>query len=330
MIAQVINTFGSEDVFQSSEVSKPFIKPGYVIIKVKASSVNPVDIKIRSGAYGHISPNFPAILHGDVSGIINEIGEGVTNFKVGDEVYGCAGGVKGEQGALSDYMLADACLIAKKPSSISMIEAATLPLVSITAWEGLVTKVNIKPGQKVLIHGGVGGVGRVATQLAAALGAEVYTTVSSAKKANLVLGVPQSNIINYKKEAVEDYVRRLTNGVGFDIVFDTVGGKNLETSMKALAQSGSLVTSQGNCTVNLATLHSKSANLHCILMLIPLLTNQKREEHGKILEEIAKLVEHGKMKPLLYPKYFKFSEISQAHHLLESGAAYGKVVLINE
>ena len=146
MISHVINEFGNPNVFQTQETPTPSVKPGYVLIEVKASSINPLDLKIRSGAYGHIAPSFPAILHGDVAGIITEIGEGVKDFKIGDEVFGCAGGVKGENGALSQYMLDDADLIAKKPVSLTMVQAATLPLVSITAWEALVDKVKIKRG----------------------------------------------------------------------------------------------------------------------------------------------------------------------------------------
>lgn len=326
MITQAITKFGDTTVFETMEIAKPAVKPGYVLIAVKASSVNPVDTKIRSGAYGHISPEFPAVLHGDVAGVIAEVGEGVEDFKVGDEVYGCAGGVKGESGALSEFMLADAHLIAKKPTSLSFEEAAALPLVSITAWEALVDKVNIQKGQTVLVHGGAGGVGHIAVQLAKALGADVYATVSSSEKAKLVPGLSANKIINYREEAVEEYVQRVTGGKGFDVVFDTVGGKNIEASCAAIALYGTVVTILAAGTVDLTPLHLKSGNLMAVMMLLPMLCHVKREHHGEILREIAKFVDEGKIKPLVYPTVFSFADVKDAHALVESGKGYGKVV----
>src|SRR5665213_1799094 len=141
MKAQVITQFGDPSVFVEKEVPKPSIQPGHVLIRVKATSVNPVDYKIRAGKALPIAPVLPAILHGDVAGVIEEVGEGVKGFKIGDEVFGCAGGVKGLGGALAEFMLADARLIAHKPTTLSMAEAAALPLVSITAWEALFEKI---------------------------------------------------------------------------------------------------------------------------------------------------------------------------------------------
>lgn len=330
MVTQVINEFGSPAVFETIEMPKPAVTSGHVVIEVKATSINPVDLKIRSGDYGHISPDFPAILHGDVAGVVAEVGAGVTEFQVGDEVYGCAGGVKGSQGALTDFMLADAKLLAKKPQSLSMAEAAALPLVAITAWEALVDKAQIKAGQKILIYGGTGGVGSFAVQLAEALGAEVYTTASSPEKAALVPGIAADHIINYREESVADFVARLTQGKGFEVVFDTVGGKNLETSMQALSLYGSLITIQAGATVDLTGLHLKAANLKCVLMLLPMLANINREAHGTILREVAKLVDAGKIKPLVYPEIFTFANVESAHDFAETGKGYGKIVLENK
>ena len=148
MQAIVIEHFGEPNVFEEADLSIPPVSPNHVLVKVAATSVNPVDLKIRQGAVADIAPDFPAVLHGDVAGVIEAVGEGVTNFKAGDEVYACAGGVKGTSGALAEYMLADADLVAHKPKSLSMAEAAALPLVSITAWNGLVDRVKIQSGQK--------------------------------------------------------------------------------------------------------------------------------------------------------------------------------------
>lgn len=162
MKGQLIKKFGDPSVFKLSEIAKPLLKTGHVLIKVCATSVNQIDCKIRSGIVSAIAPDFPAILHGDVAGIVEEVADDVKNFKTGEEIYGCAGGLKGSGGALAEFMLVDAKLIAKKPKSLSMLKSAALPLVSITAWEALFTKAKLKNQNKILIHGGVGGVGHVA------------------------------------------------------------------------------------------------------------------------------------------------------------------------
>ncbi|WP_392537720.1 zinc-dependent alcohol dehydrogenase family protein [Legionella sp. 227] len=327
MKAQAISSFGDSSVFKTIELPKPQIKPGYVLIRVVATSVNPVDCKVRSGKYGHISPPFPAILHSDVAGIIEEVGDDVTEFSVGDEVYGCAGGFLNESGALAEFMLADALLIAKKPKELSMVEAAALPLVAITAWEALFEKVKIKSGQKVLIHAGTGGVGHIAIQLAKWAGAEVYTTVSSSDKADIAKSLGVKETINYRIESVQDYVNRVTKGMGFDVVFDTVGGENLEKSLAAVAPYGNVASIQATSTHDLSHLHAKSASLHAVFMLLPLLHNKQRERHGNILKEIARLTDEGHLKPLIDPHLFYFENIDKAHALLESGKAVGKIVV---
>lgn len=327
MKAQVINQFGDSLVFESAEMTKPSIKPGYVLIRVKATSVNPIDYKLRAGKFPQITADFPAILHGDVAGVIEEVGSGVTEFKVGDEVYGCAGGLKGEGGALGEFMLADAKLIALKPKSLNMAEAAALPLVCITAWEGLFEKIKLSKGQKILVHGGTGGVGHVAIQLAKWAGAEVYTTVSSPEKAALAKSFGAIEAINYRQESVEAYVDRIMGGKGFDVVFDTIGGDNLDASLKAVALYGNVITIQAHTTHNLSSLYLKSANLHVVFMLLPLIYNMQRERHGEILKRVAKLVDDGALKPYIDPQQFTFEEVGKAHAHLESGKALGKVVI---
>lgn len=327
MWAQAIRKFGDSSVFETIDLPKPVVKPGYVLIRVVATSVNPVDLKIRSGKYPHIAPDFPAVLHGDIAGVIEEIGQGVTKFKVGDEVFGCAGGVKGENGALAEYMLADAQLLAKKPQSLSLPEAAALPLVSITAWEALFDKVNLSQGKTILVHAGTGGVGHVGIQLAKWAGATVFTTISSQNKADIVKKLGADDVINYREESVENYVNRLTLGKGFDVVFDTVGGENIDKSFAAVALNGNVVTIQANSTHDLSPLHRKSASFHAEFMLIPLLLNIYRDKHGEILNKIAKLVDDGLLKPLIDSHKFTFAETGKAHAFLESGEAIGKVVI---
>ena len=329
MKAQIIHQFGSPDVFTTTDIPTPELKPGHVLIEVKATSVNPIDCKIRSGAVANIAPDFPAILHGDVAGIIKEISADVTEFKIGDEVYGFAGGVKGRNGALADYMLADARLIAKKPNSFSFEQAAAMPVVAITCWNALCDKAKLQANQMVLIHGGVGGVGHIAVQLAKALGAKVYATVSSESDAELARSLGADVAINFKTSTAEEYTQEYTNGVGFDVVFDTVGGDNLKNSFIAAKTEGIVVTTAARTTQDLTLLHNKALTLSVVFVLLPLLTNQGCEHHGERLRKIAEFANAGKIKPLIDARVFNFDEVSQAHQLLESGQAKGKVVLVN-
>jgi NADPH2:quinone reductase len=327
MKVQAIAQFGDPSVFQTMDLPRPEIIPGHVLIRVAATSVNPVDFKLRRGAMPAIAPAFPAVLHGDVAGVIEEVGEGVTAFKPGDEVYACAGGFKGMGGALAEYMLADADLVALKPRSLTMKEAAALPLVAITAWESLINRAKIQPGQTVLIHAATGGVGHIGIQLAKWAGAKVFTTASNARKLAIARNIGADIAIDYRQQTVEDYVAEYTSGKGFDVVFDTVGKDNLDKSFAAAALNGTVVSISSRSTHDLSPLHAKGLSLHVVFMLIPLLHQIGRSQHGKILFNIAKLVDQGVIRPLLDPKLFSFSEVAAAHQYAESGQAVGKVTL---
>ncbi len=326
MKAHVITGFGGIDVLKIVDIPKPTIKSGHVLIKVTASSMNPLETRLRSGGPAW-APELPGILHGDVSGTIAEVGEGVTPFKQGDTVYGCVGGVKGVPGALADFVLADERLVARSPQSITLAESAVLPLVSITAWEALIDRAKIQKGQTVLIHAGTGGVGHIAIQLAKWAGATVYTTVSSAEKEDIAKKLGADYVINYKTTSVKEYVQECTSGKGFDVVFDTVGGDNLALSCQAAKTNGVVVTTNSRTTIELTPFHSKGLTIHVVFMLIPLLTSEGREAQGKILTQIGKLVDEGKIRPLIDLKSFTFDEIAQAHKYLESGKAVGKILL---
>ncbi|MBT3535105.1 MAG: alcohol dehydrogenase catalytic domain-containing protein, partial [Rhodospirillaceae bacterium] len=184
MKAMIIRAAGEPSVFEAAEIPVPEIKSNQVLVKVAATSVNPVDWKIRKLGLP-LGPDFPAVIQGDVAGVVEAVGGDVGDFAVGDEVYGCAGGVKGTGGALAEFMACDAEFLAPKPGNLSMAEAAALPLVCLTAWEGLVDGANVGWGQTVLVHAGVGGVGHVVMQIAIARGAKVYATVSGPEKAAL-------------------------------------------------------------------------------------------------------------------------------------------------
>lgn len=326
MKAMIINNYGNSDVFEQVEISKPSTKRGHVLVKIVATSVNTVDTMIRQmGQELPLSPPLPAVLGMDFAGIIEEVGDDVNGFSAGDEVYGCAGGLANLQGTLAEYMLADSKLIAHKPKTISMREAAALPLVGITAYEGLV-RAGVTKGQKVLVHGGSGGVGHVALQLANHFGADVYSTGGGEKQLKLIESLGAKGI-NYRSESVESYVERYTNGNGFDIVFDSVGGENMLNSFEAAALNGHVATTVSMLEIDLTLAHFKGLSLHVVFMLIPMLHNHKREQHGKILAELANIVDDGALKPVVDTTNFNLQEVGSAHDHLASSKAIGKVVV---
>ena len=327
MKAIVIKQFGEPNVFQTIDLPVPEVLGDRVLIRVAATSVNVVDYKIRSGAIADIAPDFPAILHGDVAGVVEAVGDEVDAFKVGDLVYACAGGVKGTSGALAQYMLADARLVALKPKSLTMAEAAALPLVSITAWEGLIDRAKVQSGQKVLIYGGTGGVGHIGVQLAKWSGAKVYALVSNEEKAAIARQLGADVTINYRQTPVAEFVAEHTDGEGFDVVFDTVGNDNLQNAFRAAKLNGTVVSLVSLSQQDLTLLHAKGLTLHLVYMLIPMLSGIGCSRHGEILSKLADLVDKGQVRPLLDPKSFTVAQVAAAHAYAESGQAAGKIVL---
>ena len=326
MKAMVLNQYGETSEFELTEVAQPDVKAGHVLVKVAATSVNTVDTMIRLvGSDLPLSPALPAILGMDFAGTVEAVGEGVTAYASGDEVYGCAGGLADLQGSLAEFMLADADLIAHKPKSMTMREAAALPLVAITAYEGL-ERAKIKAGQKVLVHGGTGGVGHVAVQLAKHFGADVYTTVSGDEQAAIVEGYG-ATAINYKNEQVANYVAKHTDGAGFDIVYDSVGGENMTNSFEAAALNGHVATTVSMVELDLTPAHFKGLSIHIVFMLIPMLYNHNRKQHSEFLTKIAAIADAGGLKSLVDEKTFSLEEVGQAYAHLSSGKAMGKVVV---
>ncbi|MGK7939830.1 MAG: zinc-dependent alcohol dehydrogenase family protein [Crocosphaera sp.] len=328
MKAMVIKSYGEDAEFELTEIEKPQVKLGHVLVKILASSVNTVDTMIRKmGKELPLSPETPAILGMDFAGTVEAVGEGVSTYSIGDEVYGCAGGLADLPGTLADYIVADANLIAHKPQTLSMLEAAALPLVAITAYEGL-TRAGIKQGQKVLVHGGSGGVGHVALQLAKHFGAEVYSTGGGDKQLALIEQLGGIGI-NYKTESVEQYVSKHTEGKGFDLVFDSVGGANMINSFEAAALNGQVASTVSMCELDLTLAHFKGLSLHVVFMLIPMLHNFKREQHGEILRSLTQIVDSGGLRPVLDEEQYSLEQALQAHTRLESRQAIGKVVVKN-
>lgn len=321
--AWIVETPGGE--FREVELVRPTPRPGEVLVRIAASGVNPLDTKIRAGKAEHARHPFPAVLGLDMAGTVVEVGSAVAAFKPGDEVYGMVGGVAGLQGTLAEFVSADADFLAHKPKNLSMREAAALPLSTITAWEGLVDRAAVQAGQRVLIHAGAGGVGHIAVQLAVAFSAQVFATVSPAKK-SIVEGFGATPI-DYRSISVEDYVRAHTGNNGFDIVYDTVGGATIDASFLAVRRyTGHVVSCLGWTTHSLAPLSFRAATYSGVFTLLPLLSGQGRAHHGEILAKATALAEQGKLRPLLNPRRFSVAEIDAAHALVESGSE-GKVVM---
>ncbi len=324
MQAQILRAAGGPENFELTQVPKPTVRPGAVLVRIAATSVNQIDVKIRNGM--PLGPGLPEIQGSDVAGWVEEIGAGVMGFVPGDEVYAFAGGVKGQGGTMAEYIVVDARSLAHKPHSLSMLETAALPLVAITAWDGL-ERTHVSGTDHVLIHGGTGGVGHVAVQLAKARGARVATTIGSQDAAEVARALGADETINYRQEKVETYVDRLTAGSGFSLVYDTIGGENLKASLAAVAVDGRLVTSNSRTTTDLGPMHAKALSFYVVFILLPLLRDIGRERHGRIRSALAGLVDAGKVRPLLDEQRFNLATVPDAYRRLESGKARGKVVV---
>lgn len=323
MKAVVVET--RDGPFRIAEIARPEPGRGEVLVGVQASGVNPLDTKIRAGAAAHARHPLPAILGLDLAGTVAAVGEGVADFRVGDEVYGMTGGVGGQQGSLAEYAAVDARLLAPKPSNISMREAAAIPLVFITAWEGLVDRAHLRAGMKVLVQGGAGGVGHMAIQIARAFGAEVFATVRGTDSEFIrALG---STPIDFETESVDEYIAHHTAGRGFDLVYDTGGGTILDASFAAVKRFGHVVSALGWSQHALAPLSMKAATYSGVFTLLPLLTGEGRMHHGEIMREATKLVEAGQLVPRLDQRRFRLEEVGDAHAAVTSGKTGGKVIV---
>ncbi|MBO9448303.1 zinc-dependent alcohol dehydrogenase family protein [Ruegeria sp. R14_0] len=326
MKAMLLNSYGPEAQFETSVMPDPVAPSGHVVVKMAATSVNTVDTMIRTmGADLPLSPALPAVLGMDFAGTVVALGDGVTDFAIGDEVYGCAGGLMDLPGALAEYMSADARLIAHKPKSLTMREAAALPLVGITAYEGL-TRAGVGEGQTVLVQGGAGGVGHVAVQLARHFGAKVSATGRGADQMALIEGLG-ARALDFTTQKVEDYVADHTGGVGFDMVFDSVGGPNMKNSFEAAKLNGQVASTVAMVEIDLTPAHFKGLSLHVVFMLIPMMHNFGRQTHGDILSVLAGIADAGGLKPIVDEQRFGWSDVGAAYAHLTSGSAVGKVVI---
>jgi alcohol dehydrogenase len=233
-----INRYGSSEVIEINQnTPSPIISPSKVLVELKAAGINPIDWKIREGYMKQvISLQFPSTLGMDFSGFIKQIGEDISsNYKQGDEVYGQASVTNGGSGAFAEIALTNIENIALKPKSLSYIEAAALPLVGVSAWQALVENMRLSNGQKILIHGGAGGIGSISIPLAKNLGAYVTTTANSDDK-QFVQDIGADKVIDYKTQSFEELLN------DYDAVFDTIGGETYTKSFKVLKKGGIIVS----------------------------------------------------------------------------------------
>ena len=325
-----MTTNGTANVLQPQDVISPKINtPQDILIRLCAVGINPIDTKLRKR--GTFYPEqIPAILGCDGSGIVEAVGSNVSRFQVGDEVYFCYGGLgKKGTGNYAEYAVVDERFVAAKPQSLSFAEAAAAPLVLITAWEALYDRGRLEAGRRVLIHGGSGGVGHVAIQLAKLKGAEVYTTISSAEKAAFVKNLG-AHPINYQETNFVDAVNDWTEGEGVELAFDTVGGENLEKTFATVQLYGDVVTILSPSeTINWKEARSRNLRIGLELMLTPQLTNNLDAQlaQTKILEQCSRLIDQGGLKIHLH-QTFPLEKAAEAHQLLEAGGMTGKIALV--
>lgn len=313
MKANIITRFGGPEVLQVQDREQPPFGVNDVLIKVHASGVNPVDAKIRAaGSWAKVEP--PLVSGHECSGVVAAVGAGVTQFGPGDEVYVKVSIFGNYHGTDAEYTVAPAALVARKPANLSHVEAAAVPLAGGTAWEAIVRRLQVKPGETVLIQGGAGGVGSFAVQIARLSGARVLATAGPGNQETLRrLGVDVP--IDYTSQNVVEVVKAETGGKGVDATFDTVSGELLEDNLEATRSFGRvahILTPVGSLTMA----YVKNQTLHGVFV----------HDDGTRLDDLRAVIERGQLKPLV-DEVLPLEEAVRAHQRMDSGHGRGKVVL---
>jgi NADPH:quinone reductase len=320
MKAIVLTAFGGVENLQMQEVAVPPVDVGELLVRVVATSINPLDYQIRRGDYPEYVP-LPAIIGHDVSGVVEKVGPGVNGFRPGDEVFYTPKIFGPKGGCYAEFNVVPHDLVTHKPRNLTHAQAASTTLVGGTAWEALVTRARLQPAEAILVHGGAGGVGSIAIQLAKVMGARVLTTCN-AQQVDFVRSLGADETIDFETEDYIERVGELTGRRGVHVVLDTIGGKTLERSPQVLADAGRVVT-----LVDLATPQSLvaawgvNAEYHFVFT---------RQNRGKLIA-LKELLERERIRPVVGAT-FRLSEIGAAHTALEQGrhggqALRGKVVI---
>ncbi|MDH6169977.1 NADPH:quinone reductase-like Zn-dependent oxidoreductase [Variovorax boronicumulans] len=330
MKAFIIDRYGKKEVGRIGEMPDPEVRDDDVLIQIHAASINPLDSKIRSGEFKLILPyRLPLILGNDLAGTVVRVGARVRDFKPGEEVY--ARPDDDRIGTFAEFIAVKESLVAPKPANLSMVEAASLPLVALTAWQTLIETARLKKGQKVLIHAGSGGVGTIAIQLAKHLGAFVATTTSTANVAWMkALGADV--VVDYKQQDFATVLR------GYDVVLNSLGTNELNKSLQVLKPGGHLISISGPPTPAFAAARGLAWPLRQVLRLLSFGIRKKAKKiggeysfvfmraDGAQLREITSLVESGAIRPVV-DKVFPFQDTHKALAYVDSGRAKGKVVV---
>jgi NADPH:quinone reductase-like Zn-dependent oxidoreductase len=330
MKAFIINRYGKKNSLQLADMPEPMVQENDVLVQVYAASVNVLDSKIRDGEFKLILPyKLPLILGNDVAGVVVRVGSKVSRFKLGDEVY--ARPDKDRIGTFAEFIAMNENDVAIKPKKLTMEEAASLPLVALTAWQALIEKANLKKGQKVFIQAGSGGVGTVAIQLAKHLGATVATTTSAANS-ELVKSLGADIVIDYKKDDFETILH------DYDVVLNSQDGKTLEKSLRVLKPGGKLISISGPPDPDFAKEIGLPWFVKSVMQLLSFGIRRKAKRlnvgfsflfmraNGKQLHEITSLIESGVIRPVM-DKVFLFEQTNEAMAYVETGRAKGKVVV---
>ena len=330
MKAFILDRYGSADHVRAGNMPVPEPKENEILVRVDAAGLNQLDSKIRNGEFKLIVPyRLPIILGHDVAGVVVRVGSAVRRFKTGDEVY--ARPADGRIGAFAEFLAINEEDAAIKPRGLSMEEAASIPLVGLTAWQALIERAHLKKGQKVLIHAGSGGVGTFAIQLAKHLGASVATT-TSADNVDLVRGLGADVVIDYKKEDFSNVLR------DYDVVLNSLDRVTLEKSLRVLKPGGQLISISGPPDAAFARSIEASRAMRLLMSILSYGIRAKARRHqitysflfmrahGRQLTEITTLMNDGIIRPVL-DRVFPFEATKEAMAYLEAGRAKGKVVV---
>jgi NADPH:quinone reductase-like Zn-dependent oxidoreductase len=330
MKAFILDRYGKKQQLRLGDMPEPVPGPDDVLVEVEAAGLNPLDSKIRDGAFKPILPYKPPLVLGhELAGTVVAIGANVRRVKVGDAIY--ARPRDGQIGAFAERITVKEADLAPKPANLSMTEAASIPLVGLTAWQVLIERAQIKPGQKVLIHAGSGGVGTFAIQLAKHLGATVATTASAANTA-MVKELGADVVIDYRSQKFEEELS------GYDVVLNSLDAETLEKSLKVLKPGGKLISISGPPDPAFAQAQGLNVVLRLVLRLLSAGIRRKAKRvgvdysflfmhaDGEELGRITKLIEEGVIRPVV-DRVFPFEKLDEAFAYVDTGRAKGKVVV---
>jgi NADPH:quinone reductase-like Zn-dependent oxidoreductase len=307
MLAARVHAYGGVEQLRIEHAPTPVAGPGQALVRVHAASVNPVDWKMRAGATKARYPlKFPAILGRDFAGVVEAVNADVSAFRPGNEVYGYCG--VDQDGAYAEYTALPAAHLARKPSSLTMVEAAAMPTVTLTAHIALYEFAGLRRGHEILIHAGAGGVGSMAVQFARYSGAKVYATGSRAT-AELIKSLGADVVIDYRSQRFEDFAKNI------DIVLDTIGAETRERSWDCLRPGGYLATVAG------PPIAAEDPRRHGVRG-----SWVGARPDGALLTQFAELVDAGRLRPVI-DTVLPLAEVREAHRLSETGRAHGKIVL---